>query len=587
MSIAVGSKVRVRPGVDPWYGWNGVKPSSVGTVTHIKADGDCCVRFKECRRWLGRASQLEPADQALRPGGVPVRCEARVEDDFEFPLDGWVANPIRPNGSADERAVFDGLSRMFTPTQPQHLHQGRDVREDCPPYNGIRTVAVWQITSESRNNLYCMHQQALKKRLLRVLADGFIELKPERTKLTQFCSALPLKLDRSVNEVLLLHGTKPESVHNIMTHGLNERLCSGIFGHGTYLAEDVEKIDQYTEVDEELHIRGEHRELHARLFGDKVRHPGSIYYAFVCRTTLGHAVHTRDGRFSVENGDVWASGPDEDIHELACIPGARPRERHHALVAELGSRISRFREFVVYHAQAQILPEFLVAYHRTQDGVPIGAGYQKCCQAEPQSSGTRLRSSTSSKELKSSPRASQSQSAREPHRDSRRKEHATSTKAQAAVARPREEDRQESVGELIRGSRDASMVLAGEGARNGHQQYLPAPLEAAQAQAAGSPKAQRPGQQVPQPQRASPKAQRFRVPLHDGGGGGFGGGDEDFARRFAEALAEGRAAAVRLGAEEWRGEASPETSAELDSLLDELRAALPLPVGAGGGLRRR
>ena len=48
---------------------------------------------------------------------------------------------------------------------------------------------------------------------------------------------------------MLLHGTKAHRVPVICANGLNERFSGGLFGHGTYLAEDVEKIDQYVAVD--------------------------------------------------------------------------------------------------------------------------------------------------------------------------------------------------------------------------------------------------------------------------------------------------------------------------------------------------
>mmetsp|Transcript_2136 Transcript_2136/g.4832 ORF Transcript_2136/g.4832 Transcript_2136/m.4832 type:complete len:628 (+) Transcript_2136:143-2026(+) len=468
MSVTVGMKVRVRPGVIPWYGWNGVTPNSIGRITRIRADGDCCVRFTECPKWLGRVSQLEPASTAIpRLGALALRRDAKVPEDLQFPAGGWVATPIRPDGSELERALFDGLVWMFSPSQPQHLHQGRDVQEDCPPYDGIRPAAVWQITSESCNNLYHMQREALARRLRR----SSVNLHSEETHLSQFHSLLPVDLDTSVNEVMLLHGTKPEHVQDILSHGLNERLCSGIFGHGTYLAEDVEKIDQYTKVDEEFHTRGELRELHARLYGKDMPHPGSVYYAFVCRTTLGQAIHTKDGRFSVDNGDLWASGPDADIHELARIPGTSPSERHHSLIAELGCRITRFREFVVYHAGAQVLPEYLVAYHRTQDGTPIGDGYQRCqqqgkVQEAPQHSTKKPNSGSKVAQDSAAPPQRQT-----PQR--RAKSRTNHSKAQASVAKillPEQATAgmDESVDELIRNSRDASMILGAGGRQRGN-----------------------------------------------------------------------------------------------------------------------
>ena len=114
------------------------------------------------------------------------------------------------------------------------------------------------------------------------------------TKLDVATSSLRLngrELDQTLNEKWLLHGTKPESVIPILESGLNERLSGGIFGSGIYLAEDAEKIDQYTRPDEpNIANPGEDlEELRDILYGggeDSVTRPhdghnGDIFYAFV------------------------------------------------------------------------------------------------------------------------------------------------------------------------------------------------------------------------------------------------------------------------------------------------------------------
>ena len=59
--VAVGSKVRVKPGVDPRYGWGtNVDSSSVGTVKRLMADGDVKVDFPgRSSEWTGVASEME------------------------------------------------------------------------------------------------------------------------------------------------------------------------------------------------------------------------------------------------------------------------------------------------------------------------------------------------------------------------------------------------------------------------------------------------------------------------------------------------------------------------------------------------
>ena len=40
---------------------------------------------------------------------------------------------------------------------------------------------------------------------------------------------------------------------------------------------------------------------------------------------------------------------------------------HHSLIAELGSSIGRFREFVLFHGE-YVYPEYLIAYQRFKGG---------------------------------------------------------------------------------------------------------------------------------------------------------------------------------------------------------------------------
>jgi len=58
--IIVGSRVRVREGVYPNFGWGAVTPESIGTVSSISlADNTCYVDFLEYTHWLGELHELE------------------------------------------------------------------------------------------------------------------------------------------------------------------------------------------------------------------------------------------------------------------------------------------------------------------------------------------------------------------------------------------------------------------------------------------------------------------------------------------------------------------------------------------------
>jgi len=181
-----------------------------------------------------------------------------------------------------------------------------------------------------------------------------------RQALTDMAAQLPAELDSGINEVYLCHGSKPEILPAILSGGLNERYSGGLFGNGTYLAEDVAKSNQYCTPDTRF---GAHPELHKILFeGTGFKHPGQLFYVFFCRALLGFRIRTQDGSKDLDNPgqSVWSS----EQRELAVVKGSSPPVLHHCLLAETGGKLMRFREFVIYHGD-RMYPEYLVAYRRT------------------------------------------------------------------------------------------------------------------------------------------------------------------------------------------------------------------------------
>lgn len=91
--------------------------------------------------------------------------------------------------------------------------------------------------------------------------------------------------------------------------------------------------------------------LHSKVYGRHVKHPGNVYYALVCRVVLDDPVVTVIGRDNVEEFDKVLMDMQNN--------------NKHALVAELGVRIDRYREFVVTSPSA-IEVQYLVALRRTR-----------------------------------------------------------------------------------------------------------------------------------------------------------------------------------------------------------------------------
>jgi len=56
--------------------------------------------------------------------------------------------------------------------------------------------------------------------------------------------------DPRPGETMLLHGTRPQFLHDILFRGLMKEVANvGLFGRGIYFAESAGKIDQYATVD--------------------------------------------------------------------------------------------------------------------------------------------------------------------------------------------------------------------------------------------------------------------------------------------------------------------------------------------------
>lgn len=289
---------------------------------------------------------------------------ARVPSDWHIPspTDGERQRQIEQYGWA-VRLVQDDftlglISKVFLVERPDDLGQGRDVRQK-ESYNTLTPALVWEIEAPSRNTIYQVKRDTTQ-RDLNALRDHGISVPRLATKRDAESDLCGYKAE--LNEKLLLHGTKPELVIKILHHGMNERYSGGLFGHGLYLAEDPEKIDQYCTVDPQSGARrGDLRELHWHLYGEDRGPPCDVFYAFLCQATLGFSVRTHDGvTATVGATKVFAS---DDMREFADIPRSTPPTPYHSLVAETGAKIMRHREFVLCDATRQVA-KYLVAYQR-------------------------------------------------------------------------------------------------------------------------------------------------------------------------------------------------------------------------------
>jgi len=152
---------------------------------------------------------------------------------------------------------------------------------------------------------------------------------------TQVCAAKILHdvrlppLQANANEVLVFHGTKPESANAIAQNHFDMAFAckTGMFGAGLYFAESCSKSDEYVKPDKE-----------------------NRFPVVICRVTLGHINY-------VPHKDP-TKDPGREKLESSCLTG-----EYHSVLGDRKKAKGTYREFVVYN-HYQVYPHFIVWYKR-------------------------------------------------------------------------------------------------------------------------------------------------------------------------------------------------------------------------------
>ena len=80
----------------------------------------------------------------------------------------------------------------------------------------------------------------------------------------------------------------------------------------------------------------------------------------VCRVTLGCSIKC------ARNRDPSVFNSRSGQRELVDVPSSSPAVPFHSLLVELGVKVARFREIVVFDG-ARVYPEYLLAYSRLRN----------------------------------------------------------------------------------------------------------------------------------------------------------------------------------------------------------------------------
>jgi len=301
---------------------------------------------------------------------------------------GWSLHPVL---DADTKAA---LEQMLEVTKPEDLGTGRDVahglgraykellawvENGCSRpsrHKDIKLHSAWRIENPNMWQRYCGQRSFVAQKVQQasqMLGYGPLPFQVGAyTRLIDSSRQLAGELDKDAGEGHFLHGSRPEYLLQILDSGLNARVASlgGAFGVGVYLAEDVEKIDQYATPDHGSEHPGL-EDLHARLFrpGGHCLPDEDVFYCLIVRAVLGAAVVTR-GMSRTANKTHFDTDDeskqvfvDKDRRELVAIPRTKPPIRYQSLVIEKGKAVKRFREFVVMDG-TNCYAEYLVAYKR-------------------------------------------------------------------------------------------------------------------------------------------------------------------------------------------------------------------------------
>ena len=128
------------------------------------------------------------------------------------------------------------------------------------------------------------------------------------------------------------------------------------------------KTDQYAKRDKQPGMSTDVADLHATLYAE-TEHPEDVFYVFVCRVLLGQHQEVRK-KDKYESKSNFAT---KLKRELVPIPGTSPAEPYTSLVVRTCNHGvhpgDRYSEYVNFHS-CRAYPEYLIAYHRTQNAAP-------------------------------------------------------------------------------------------------------------------------------------------------------------------------------------------------------------------------
>jgi hypothetical protein len=281
--------------------------------------------------------------------------------------DGFALRPLLASDAYDAKERRS-LEALLQTEKAEWLGKGKDVSKKYGSYDSLKLACAWKVNHSRNRDKYRAGVKRVQEEMDLLKRKGKDVDKVPGLPVRTARAAEGFPMETGANEAILLHGTSPERLLDLLSTGLNERYsgtnAGNAFGDGVYLAEDVGKTDQYVGADS---VYDPSSELHKRLYGNTVRHPSDVFYVLVVRAALGFPVRTQQTGQKATSMDNFAPIFPISFRELSAVPGVIPPIVHHSLIAEKGIVIDRYREFVLFHSE-YVHIDYVIAYHRCNGG---------------------------------------------------------------------------------------------------------------------------------------------------------------------------------------------------------------------------
>lgn len=273
-----------------------------------------------------------PHCQAQNEIQVDNKAGGSTELKVELPS-WWIEKPRWGENSLSgvSNDVQEAIQRLINDTWKPITTRDRGFAE-------VKKLTVTNVLHNANPKLWQNYVNAREKIKVNMMINGIHEeiktatsvVLDDINKYSGMAEPLLGKLDKSVNECLVFHGTKPSACENICKSDFMVSMAGSnagaLYGPGVYFGENSSKSDEYA-ADESTGI---YKNLYAML---------------LCRVTCGRMLVTEEEK------------PDKDKLVSKC------KSEYHSVLGDRAKAKGTYRELIVYNND-MAYPEYVIIYRR-------------------------------------------------------------------------------------------------------------------------------------------------------------------------------------------------------------------------------